>query len=102
MAVGAMEWLLLWQPVLWDGFYYGSCCQEYGSRCYGVASAMSVGAMEWLLLRLMLPGIWQSVLWSGLCIGGRCYGMASAMVTAARNMAVGARVASAMAVGAVE
>ena len=75
--------LEIWQSVLWDGFCYGS-------RCYGMASAMTVGAMEWLLLWLPLPEIWQSVLWNGFCYGNRCYEVASTMATAAWNLAVGA------------
>ena len=69
MAVGAMECLLLWLPldeiwpsVLWKVFYYGYRCLKYGSRYYGMASAMVVGAMKWLLLFLPLHEIWLSVL----------------------------------------
>ena len=76
MTLDAMKQLLLclplpgiWLSVLWSGFYYGYRCLEYGSRCYGVTSAlataarnMALGAVERLLRSLMLPRIWPPVL----------------------------------------
>ena len=75
MATGAMEWLLLWLPVLWAGFPY--------DRCYGMASPMATGTMEWLPLWLPVLEISIPVLWTGCSYDYRCYGMASPMATGA-------------------
>ena len=78
MAVGAIEWPLLWQSVTWDDFYTATAARN-----------IAVGAMEW-------PVLWQLVLCNGFCYGyrfpeydSRCCGGASAIATATSKMALG-------------